>query len=226
MCLDTEFIELDPSYPYYDVGIRGVECISGSFVEDKYLSKYNLYVDLKFVDSILYNIFNTSYCEVIQKIIVVSRPLNLSKDIFNYSKKLYFEINASDITLKTYMNQIYYDINQFNNYLSCNVNFKMNEYTIFYHINKQDVNDFKNIDKNIKSLNSLFLQKNEKGLCLNKYINAESYIGLDIEGDYDNILKYLKTFIIGVEPNKNMELVIGIYMKKSVYKEKLVELHE
>lgn len=216
--VNTDYIELDESYPYYDFGIRAIECESGSFsgyVNNNHSIYYsfNMYVDLSFLSSDVYS-YVCDYISRVEKIIVISKTGDYKKHI-NFSKKLYFMVDMSDVHMydTKYISTIF-DFNQLNNFINSKLYYDLNAYSVYYDLK---LSDNLSLEEHLLNFNTCFLKSDSNNLSLSNYVYEENYVyqkdgfikvTLNLYNDgctYEEVLNYLSNFMSKIDKNYNLK---------------------
>lgn len=183
--LPPQLITLNPDYPCFEIGIRGV-----SFQR----TGYNLYVDLEFLTTLTY----LDYCNHdnygLNEIIVVSNEFNMILEDTEYNSKLNSMIdlssNCSCLMLESYLN--FHNLKFLKN-TNMSLNYVYTEYVIDYLFHHGlDV-----VDADVEVYNYMFSHIKNRLLFNLVFHNLES-------------LNYLKLLFSKLNSCPNLKIIIDI----------------
>lgn len=172
------------------------------------MSRFCVYVDLSFLNSDLFEFFNK--CYDIENIVIVSKPLHLSKNSYIYSNKFSFLVDMSGIEMGP-VHYCYFTYDKFIQLLESNLNLLIDDYAVSYKIDNIDIT---NIEKHFNNFDLCFLKNQSEyrysGLCF----NGDNSVFLNIYGDtYEHILNYLKVFISKIHTSyKVKDCMVCLYI--------------
>lgn len=172
LCLETEFINFTTDFPYYNVGLRGVE----------FLDSYNVYhIDLKYLINYFDHVSKRNENNSYDIYVVVSNDYKSSLEIkdFYCSTNVYFNIDMSNYNMlnsdhySTYLNG---DV--FLNWYDSNITCGFHNYTIYYDLTDLSLENMDLYVSNLEILKKLVSYINSKPKSFYKRKNKS--IGLNI----------------------------------------------
>lgn len=207
--LPNSIIRLDESFPYYDIGVRYLE-----FNPDNFYS-YNIYCDVYFLSTTIYNEFNSVYISnsesILNKLYLYNKIFVISDNYsykFNvpFSGNIIYDIDLSDYELKIREGMLF-EAKNLLNIIDSGLNFNLDLYTVCCYLKDDIVNsfsfsDFKEIINyfRLKGYNELIFVIVSKGhlnqldSLLSSIVSEYNYLDLslnlffNVDSEHDNYL--------------------------------------